>query len=125
MSKKTRVGDLIRLGPKGYPCFRVWQMEPYRSLVLAAADPKTEQAADPSPQEKGFSFATWQFFLDERGDGTMRLITRQRLAYSRDLALMWRLVEPVDFVMGRKMLLSLKRLAESRGGHGAGTVSRR
>jgi len=107
-------GDLIRLGPKGYPCFRVWSLEPERSLVLVAADPKTEQAADPAPKPKGFSFATWQFFLDESADGKTRLITRQRLAYSRNLAVMWRLVEPVDFVMGRKMLLSLKKLARQR-----------
>jgi hypothetical protein len=26
-----QVGDLIRLGPKGYPCFRVWALEPERS----------------------------------------------------------------------------------------------
>jgi len=38
----------------------------------------------------------------------------ENLACSRDLAVMWRLVEPVDFVMGRKMLLSLKKLAEPR-----------
>lgn len=109
-----KVGDLIRLGPKGYPCFRVWKIEPERALVLVAADPKTEQAVDPTPQEKGFSAATWQFFLEERGDGTTRLITRQRLVYSRDMALMWRMVEPVDFVMGRKMMRNLKRLAERR-----------
>lgn len=109
-----KVGDLIRLGPKGYPCFRVWKIEPERALVLVAADPKTEQAVDPTPQEKGFSAATWQFFLEERGDGTTRLITRQRLVYSHDMALMWRMVEPVDFVMGRKMMRNLKRLAERR-----------
>ncbi len=109
-----KVGDLIHLGPKGYPCFRVWNIEPERALVLVAADPKTEQAVDPTPKEKGFSAATWQFFLEERGDGTTRLITRQRLVYSRDMALMWRMVEPVDFVMGRKMMRNLKRLAERR-----------
>lgn len=106
-----KVGDLIRLGPKGYPCFRVWKVEPARSLVLVAADPKTEQAVDPTPKEKGFSAATWQFFLEERSDGATRLIIRQRLVYSRDMALMWRLVEPVDFVMGRKMMRNLRRLA--------------
>jgi len=112
--QNLQAGDLIRLGPKGYPCFRVRALEPERALVLVAADPKTEQVADPTPGPKSFSFATWQFILNERDDGTTRLITRQRLAYSRDLALMWRLVEPVDFVMGRKMLLSLKKLVGQR-----------
>jgi hypothetical protein len=106
-------GDLIRLGPKGYPCFRVWALEPERALSLVAADPKTEQAADPTPKPKGFSAASWQFYLDERADGATRLSTRQRLAYSRDLGLMWRLVEPVDFVMGRKMLRGIKERAEA------------
>jgi hypothetical protein len=111
-----KVGDLIRLGPEGYPCFRVWALEPERALTLLAADPKTGQAVDRMPKPKGFSAATWQFFLDECADGTTRLITRQRLAYSHDLALMWRLVEPVDFVMGRKMLLGIKDRAEAAAG---------
>ena len=111
-----KVGDLIRLGPQGYPCFRVWSLEPERALTLLAADPKTEQAVDRTPKPKGFSAATWQFSLDERADGTTRLITRQRLACSHDLALMWRLVEPVDFVMGRKMLLGIKKRAEAASG---------
>lgn len=107
-----QVGDLIRMGPQGYPCFRVWALEPGRALVLLAADPKTEQAVDLVPQPKGYSVATWQFYLDEQDNGTTRLIVRQRLAHSRDLALMWRLVEPVDFVMGRKMMRTLKGLVE-------------
>lgn len=107
-------GDLIRLGPQGYPCFTVWDLEPARFLALVAADPKTGQAVDPTPRTKGFSVATWQFYLDERADDATRLVTRQRLAYSRDLKLMWRLVEPVDFVMGRKMLLGVKERAERR-----------
>jgi hypothetical protein len=107
---------LIRLGPPGYPCFRVWALEPERSLALVAADPKTELAVDLAPKPKGFSAATWQFCLAEREDGSTRLITRQCLAYSRDLALMWRLVEPVDFVMGRKMLRGIKHRAEAAAG---------
>jgi hypothetical protein len=106
-----QVGDLIRLEPKGYPCFRVWALEPERSLGLVAADPKTEQAVDLTPRPRGFSAATWGFYMNEGADGTTRLITRQRLDFSRDLALMWRLAEPLDFVMGRKMLRSLKELA--------------
>jgi hypothetical protein len=108
-----QAGDLVRLGRPGYPCFRVWSLEPLRFLVLVAADPKTEQIVDLAPMPKAYSAATWQFYLDERGDGTTRLLTRQRLAYSRDLAVMWRLVEPVDFVMGRKMLLGIKARVEA------------
>jgi hypothetical protein len=75
----VKSGDLIRLGRKRYPCFRVWAAEPERALVLIAADVKTEEAVDLTPKAKGFSAATWQFFLEERSDGSTRLITRQRL----------------------------------------------
>jgi hypothetical protein len=107
-----QAGDLIRMGPQGYPCFRVWALEPGRALVLLAADPKTEQAVDLAPKAKGYSAATWQFYLDERDNGTTRLIVRQRLAHSHDMALMWRLVEPIDFVMGRKMVRTVKGLVQ-------------
>jgi hypothetical protein len=87
-------------------------LEPGTALVLLAADPKTEQAVDLAPKPKGYPAATWQFYLDERDNGSTRLIVRQRLAHSRDMALLWRLVEPIDFVMGRKMTRTLKRLAQ-------------
>ncbi len=35
-----QVGDLVRLGPVGYPCFRVAAVEPGASLVLVGADPR-------------------------------------------------------------------------------------
>ena len=58
-------GDLIRLGPKGYPCFSVASVEPGRSLVLIGADPKTEIPGVYTEQRpKGYSFATWQFILE-------------------------------------------------------------
>ncbi|MBN1886551.1 MAG: hypothetical protein JW850_01120 [Thermoflexales bacterium] len=108
-----RVGELIRLGPKGYPCFCVVAVEPKRSLVLVGADPKTEQAvAYVEEKPKGYSLATWQFFLEPSGDGATRLFTRQRLAYSPELAAVWRVTEPISFVMERKMLLGIKRRAE-------------
>jgi hypothetical protein len=111
--QELRLGELIRLGPKGYPCFRVVAVELNRSLVLVGADPKTEQvAAYVEEMPKGYSIATWQFFLDPVGDGTTRLFTRQRLAYSPELAAVWRITEPISFVMERKMLLGIKQRAE-------------
>jgi hypothetical protein len=111
-----KVGDLIRLGPPGYPCFSVAALEQRRALVLISADPKSGQAVqwDPHPG-KGYSIATWQFILQAGQGGATRLIVRQRLAYSPDLALLWRLVEPANFVMERKMLLGIReRAGESR-----------
>lgn len=107
-------GDLIRLGPKGYPCFSVAALEPGRSLVLIGADPKTEQPGVYSEERpKGYSFATWQFILQPVAESTTRLLVRQRLVYSPEIAWVWRLTEPVGFVMERKMLLGIQQRAEA------------
>jgi hypothetical protein len=108
-----QVGDLIRLGPQGYPCFAVAALEPERALVLLAADPQTGQPLEYKPEmPKGYSIAIWQFILEPEGIDRTRLLVRQRLSYSPDLALVWRLVEPVNFVMERKMMLGIKSRAE-------------
>jgi hypothetical protein len=104
-----KVGDLIRLGPPGYPCFIAATVEPAEALVLISAEPKSEQLVQWDPQAgKAYSIATWQFILQAKAGSATRLLVRQRLAYSPDLALMWRLVEPVNFVMERKMLLGIR-----------------
>ncbi len=109
-----KAGDVIRLGPKGYPCQRVVRADPPHTLLMLGADPKTEQAPDyATPRSESDSIASWLFHLVEQPDGTTRLIVRQRLDYGRKLALLWRIVEPLNFVMERKMLLGIKRRAES------------
>ena len=111
--QNLRTGDLIRLGPKGYPCFSVAVIETGRALVLISADPQTGQPVYYiSRAEKGYSAATWQFILEPRKNDTTRLLVRQRLSYSPDLALVWRLTEPVGFVMERRMLIGIKQRAE-------------
>ncbi len=107
-----KVGDLVRLGPPGYPCFVVEALEPGKALVLQGADPETGEPPDLAAEPASYALATWQFILDETDEAASRLIVRQRLAYSRDMALLWRLVEPVSFVMERKMMLTLKRHVE-------------
>jgi len=62
--------------------------------------------------DKGYSIATWQFVLQALDENSVRLVVRQRLSYSPDLAWMWRLTEPVGFVMERKMMLSVRHRAE-------------
>jgi len=42
------------------------------------------------------------------GDG----LVRQRLSYSPDIKWIWRLTEPVGFVMERKMMLGIRERAE-------------
>jgi len=108
-----QVGDLIRLGPQGYPCFAASSVDPGRTLVLISADPKTGQAVQLTAQiDKGYSIATWQFILQPLDENTTRLLVRQRLSYSSDLNWVWRLTEPVAFVMERKMMLGIRRRAE-------------
>jgi len=114
--QNLRVGEVIRMGPKGYPCFGVASFEPERSLVLISLDIKTEQVVPYVAQPgKGYSIATWQFALEPRDDNTSRLLVRQRLAFSPDMARIWRLTEPVAFVMERKMLLNIRQRAENNG----------
>ena len=108
-----QAGELIRLGPQGYPCFAVAAIDQGQALVLISADPKTGQPVRPDPQAaKGYSIATWQFILQPLNENTTRLLVRQRLAYTPDLTWVWRLTEPVGFVMERKMLLGIRDRAE-------------
>jgi hypothetical protein len=108
-----QVGELIRLGPQGYPCFAVVTVDPARALVLISANPQTGQPVEHTTQAaKGYSIATWQFILKALGENTTRLLVRQRLSYSPDLVWVWRLTEPVGFVMERKMMLGIKKRAE-------------
>lgn len=107
------VGDLIRLGPAGYPCFRVDHVETGSSLVLVGADPQPPHSAASPDSPTGI--ATWQWQLRSTPDirGT-RLVSRQRLSHppTRGMGVMWHLVEPVGFVMERRMLRGIKERAE-------------
>jgi len=109
------VGDLVALGPVGYPCFRGAATDAPRSLVLLAADRRTRRAPT-GPVVPGESRATWQWQLQPRDDGaTTRLVARQRYAHPRLAALVWRVVEPIDFVMERRMLRGIEARATGAG----------
>jgi hypothetical protein len=111
--QQLQVGDLVRLGPVGYPCFRVAQVEPGQSLVLVGADPRPPHAAASTDAPGGV--ATWQWELRPASGGQRtRLVSRQRLSYPRRVGMhvLWHLVEQVGFVMERQMLLGIKRRAE-------------
>ncbi len=112
--QQLAAGDLIRLGPTGYPCFRVSMVEPPSHLVLVGADPRPPH--DVAGPDAPSGTATWQWLLRpiDRGRGT-RLVVRQRLTYptGRAANAMWHVVEPIGFVMERQMLLGMKRRAET------------
>ena len=107
----VRPGDLIRLGPDGYPSFRVHQVHPSATLVLLSAGPDTNHrtvvTTDDGP------VVTWQWVLRSIDGGRRtRLVVRQRLSCPPSQRLMWRVVEPIGFVMERRMLRGIKQRAE-------------
>jgi hypothetical protein len=54
----------------------------------------------------------WAVGLQPAGENGTRLLLRQRLGYSSDLGWLWRLTEPIGFVMERKMMLGIRQRAE-------------
>ncbi len=113
--QQRAIGDTVWLGsPKrfgGRARMIAAVVEPMRALVLATpADWELIRAG------KDGLCATWAFVLQRKGLNTTRLIARQRSA--ANLTLWDRVVnyffwEPAHFVMERKMLLTLKKLAEA------------
>ncbi len=97
------VGDKVMLAPE--VGLRVALVEEGRSLVLRGGIAMGE-AAPP------YDF-TWSFALREQPDATVRLLARERYAYTRWWSPL--LVEPVElisFLMSRKMLRGIKDRAE-------------
>jgi hypothetical protein len=98
-----RAGDIVRLGPEGYPAYPVAAVEPGCALVLGGTTPAT-------------GAHSWVFFLEPLDEQTTRLIVRSRDDYPPTLAnfLIWRVItEPLHFLMERKMLLGIKQRAET------------
>jgi hypothetical protein len=116
--QQMEVGDSIRLHPKtlGLP---VAIIEPGRALVLQirvdTQTGNTFELTDTIPDK--FINLSWGFFLDELNEGTTRLIIRSHYDYNTILGnkLVYGplIVEPVSFVMSRKMLLGIKQRAEA------------
>jgi hypothetical protein len=99
------VGDDVKLYPDGG--LVVASVQRGRALVLRGAAP-VEGGPAPPP----FDF-TWAFVLQERPDGTTRLLVRERYGYTKPWTRL--LVEPiqaVSFVMTQKMLRGIRDRAE-------------
>jgi hypothetical protein len=100
-------GDEIKLHPKA-PGMNVRAVEPER-YILVHNDNRSEGKPD-------YINMTWLWYLDEITPTSTRLISRSRNDYSPSLAnRLWMgpmFIEPVGFVMERKMLLNIRKLAE-------------
>lgn len=98
------VGDPVSLHPKAPP-LTVAAIEPQRYLVLHGSAPDSANAS------------LWAFHLIDDGHGRTRLIERGRNAHGDDrkgaLSFGPALLEPISFVMSRKMLRTLRALVES------------
>ena len=105
------VGDLVRMGPDGFPCFRVPHLSAPTELVLVGADPQPPH----EPATAGATLAwrpgngpcTRSTAGVEKGCGSgsdSRILTGSRSCG------MWS--NPIGFVMEREMLRGLKGRAE-------------
>ncbi len=89
---------------------------PHVLALRATMSPSTGLLIDPKePRPDAYFDGTWVFVPEELGEQTTRVIERMRADYQphRWLApLVYLLLEPVTFVMERKMLLGIKPRAE-------------
>ena len=108
------LGDIVSIAPD--TPLTVTVLEPDRALVLHnVMNPFSAQivhANDPEPSP--YIGWTWAFLLEELDTASSRLVVRVRADYQpRWLApLAYGLLEPVHFIMERKMLLGIKERAE-------------
>lgn len=116
--QELKVGDGIKLHPEAPP-LPVAAVKPGEMLLLhSEMDPKTGGQLDPDCGDSAKAVTTtWLFFVEPCAGGATRFITRGLYAYESSLfnnIFMGRFfLEPISFVMERKMLLTIKRLAES------------
>ena len=116
--QSVAVGDRIAAVPGGAMSFPVSIAEPPVTLVLGGTlNTETNQDVAPGQPLPARYFGGAQIYrLEAVGPGKTRLIFRNRMTWnpSAMLNIVYSgLVEPITFNMGRKMLLTLKRRAET------------
>lgn len=111
--QQLAVDDKIRLVPEGAPAdlyLLVAQMVSPETLVLVT--PGSVDAVGTSD----FPYMTWGFYLRPTSEGKTRLIARTRSVYRKSLGSLIAnriALEPIQFVMERRMLLGIKARAET------------
>ena len=110
--QQLAVGDPIRLVPEDAAVdlhFLVAQVDPAAALVLVT--PGSIDAA----LTGDLPYLTWGFYLRPTPEGKTRLIARTRAVYRNSLPSLLSnkiMLEPIQFVMERKMLLGIRARAE-------------
>jgi hypothetical protein len=101
-----QVGDVVRMHASGFGP-QVTILQPEHALVLGGTS-----------DARG-SNATWAFYLFDGPQGATRLLERGRNAAGKGLLAKLGfgpyLIDPIGFVMSRKMLRTIKTLAEGAG----------
>jgi hypothetical protein len=116
------LGDVVRLVPEGTEPplrFTVVRLNPPSLLVLGPSGTRSEAFA------KRLPYPCWTFRLTPIGAGSCRLVVRFQADFvptPLGLLAYKYLLQPVHFVMERKMMLSIKERAE-RGSHPARRLS--
>ena len=81
--------------------------------MLVVVDPATGEPPPLPLVDASATATTWSWELRPTHEGrSTRLMTRQRLTFPGATSMLWHLLEPIDFVMERRMLLGIKRRAE-------------
>ena len=110
------VGDIIPMHPSMGSPYVVAAMEPDHYLILLqrvdSSTGKTLTIDEKLPEK--YVNMSWLFYLDERDDGTTRLISRSRNDWNQSLGntIFYGLFGPMTIEMDRKMLKGIKERAE-------------
>lgn len=117
--QELAVGDIIAIEPEGGG-YRIAEIEPNRLLLLYLDGEGEGAVADHFRDANAAS--TWTFVLKPLGSERTRLVVRWRARYptfgshNTIAAVLGPILEPVEFVMERKMLKGIRERAELRTG---------
>ena len=116
--QQLEIGDHISATPDGGVSYPVAAIEARKALVLGGTlNTQTGKAADPAdPNLAAYFSGSNTFFLDEPTPGVTRLVFRIRLDWNPSTlnTIAYRIfLEPISFVMARKMLLGIKERVEA------------
>lgn len=111
-----REGDEFKIHPRG-PSMSVAEVEPGKYFVVTAGADPPVPGSEVAEHPENHVRVSWLFMVEDLGPARSRFISRYRVTYgsgvkTRLLYGPW-LVEPVGFMMDRRMLLGVKERAEA------------